>query len=71
MKTLVLFLVAAVLCGLVDAVPPIAGLRAPDAAAASLRLAGAKLDGPARVALVNGFASGGALFSIVLRILRA
>jgi len=63
--------VAAVLCGLVDAVPPIAGLRTPDAGAASLRLAGAKLDGPARVALVNGIASGGALFSVVLRILPA
>ena len=60
--------VAAVLCGLAGAVPPIAGLRTAEPATASLRLARATVAGPARVALVNGFASGGALFSVVLRV---
>jgi 3-oxoacyl-[acyl-carrier-protein] synthase II len=63
--------VAAVLCGAVGAVPPIAGLRSSDRAAASLRLARSRIDGPARVALVNSFASGGALFSAVLRVAAA
>jgi len=60
--------VAAVLCGLAGAVPPIAGLRTAEPATASLRLTRATVAGPARVALVNGFASGGALFSVVLRV---
>jgi 3-oxoacyl-(acyl-carrier-protein) synthase len=60
--------VAAVACGRVGRVPPIAGLRTAAPEAASLRLAMTASDGPARVALVNGVASGGALFSVVLRV---
>ena len=60
--------VAAALCGSVSAVPPIAGLSSPDPASASLNLATSRVRGPARVALVNAFASGGALFSVVLRV---
>jgi len=59
---------AALLCGRVGRVPPIAGLECADAAAASLRLARAAVDAPGPIALVNGFASGGALFSVVLRV---
>jgi 3-oxoacyl-[acyl-carrier-protein] synthase II len=60
--------VTAVLCGAVCAVPPIAGLTSPDPASASLNLATARIDARARIALVNAFASGGALFSVVLRV---
>jgi len=60
--------VAAALCGSVSAVPPIAGLSSPDPASASLNLATIRVRAPARVALVNAFASGGALFSVVLRV---
>jgi 3-oxoacyl-[acyl-carrier-protein] synthase II len=59
---------AAFLCGAVGRVPPIAGLTHPDPAAASLRLARAAVDAPGPIALVNSFASGGALFSVVLRV---
>ena len=61
---------AAFLCGGVGRVPPIAGLVDPDPAAASLRLAREAVDAPGPVALVNSFASGGALFSVVLRVSR-
>ncbi|MEO7274816.1 MAG: beta-ketoacyl synthase N-terminal-like domain-containing protein [Vicinamibacterales bacterium] len=61
--------VAAVACGMVGRIPPVAGLRTATAETASLRLATAASDGPARVALVNGIASGGALFSVILRVL--
>ena len=50
-------------------VPPIAGLAARDPAAAALALATRRMDRPARTALVTSVASGGALFSVVLRIL--
>jgi len=60
--------IAAVLCGADQCVPPVAGLQAGDAAAASLRLATSTVSVPAQVALVNSFASGGALFSVVLRV---
>jgi 3-oxoacyl-[acyl-carrier-protein] synthase II len=60
--------IAAALCGAAGAAPPIAGLTAADAATASLRLAASRIDGPASVALVNSFASGGALFSVVVRV---
>jgi 3-oxoacyl-(acyl-carrier-protein) synthase len=58
---------AALLCGRVGRVPPISGLSHPLPEAASLRLArgGAAAAGP--IALVNSFASGGALASVVLR----
>jgi 3-oxoacyl-(acyl-carrier-protein) synthase len=60
--------VAALLCGAAGAVPPIAGLGGADPATATLRLATARINTPARIALVNGFASGGALFSVVVRV---
>ena len=59
---------AAVLCGRIGRVPPIAGLECADPIAASLRLARIAVDAPGPIALVNGFASGGALFSVVLRV---
>jgi 3-oxoacyl-(acyl-carrier-protein) synthase len=59
--------VAALLCGRLGRVPPIAGLECADPAAASLRLARTAVDAPGPITLVNGFASGGALFSVVLR----
>jgi 3-oxoacyl-[acyl-carrier-protein] synthase II len=62
--------VAAVLCGREGAVPPIAGLSRPDAAAGGLNLARSRTAAPAGLTLVNSFASGGALVSAVLRIAR-
>jgi 3-oxoacyl-[acyl-carrier-protein] synthase II len=61
--------VAAVLCGQVGKVAPVAGLAAPDPALPSLHL----VTGEARRlaaphVLVNGFASGGTLYSLVLRV---
>jgi 3-oxoacyl-[acyl-carrier-protein] synthase II len=58
---------AALLCGAIGRVPPIAGLECADPAAASLRLARTAMDAPGPIALVNGFASGGALFSVVVK----
>jgi len=60
--------IAALLCGKAGRVPPISGLAKPDAAAATLRLAVEAMDAPGPIALVNSFASGGALFSVVLRV---
>jgi 3-oxoacyl-[acyl-carrier-protein] synthase II len=60
--------IAALLCGKAGRVPPIAGLVRPDAAAMTLRLAVGAVDAPGPIALVNSFASGGALFSVVLRV---
>jgi len=61
-------LAAAVLCGARSEIPPIAGLRAADPATGQLRLATTTVHAPARVALINSFASGGALFSVVVRV---
>jgi 3-oxoacyl-[acyl-carrier-protein] synthase II len=58
---------AALLCGRIGRVPPIAGLSRPDPSTARLRLADAASAAPGPVALVNSFSSGGALFSVVLR----
>ena len=58
---------AAFLCGREGRVPPIAGLVTPDAAASGLTLATTSLAAPGPIVLVNSFASGGALFSAVLR----
>lgn len=58
---------AALLCGRAGRVPPIANLAEPDPAAASLRLARTSTAAPGPIALVNSIASGGALFSVVLR----
>ena len=60
--------IAALLCGKAGRVPPIFGIAKPDAAGGALRLAVATVDAPGPVALVNSFASGGALFSVVLRV---
>ncbi len=59
---------AAFLCGRAGWVPPIAGLETPDPAAAGLHLATAPVAAPGPIVLVNTFASGGALFSVVLRV---
>jgi 3-oxoacyl-(acyl-carrier-protein) synthase len=59
---------AAFLCGAVGHVPPIAGLAEPCAEARELRLARGRTRAEGPVALINSFASGGALFSVVLRI---
>jgi 3-oxoacyl-[acyl-carrier-protein] synthase II len=59
---------AALLCGARGEVPPIAGLSAPCAEASLLRLARQRTPAPGPTVLVNGFASGGALFSVVLRV---
>ena len=59
---------AAFLCGRMGRVPPIAGLIEPDSATATLRLARGAVDAPGPIVLVNSVASGGALFSAVLRI---
>ncbi len=59
---------AALLCGRAGRVPPIAGLVEPDASTARLRLARQAADAPGAIALINSFASGGALFSVVLRV---
>lgn len=59
---------AAFLCGRQRKVPPVAGLKAVLAEAADLRIAREAVDLPGPIALVNSFASGGALFSVVLRV---
>lgn len=59
---------AACLCGRAGAVPPVTGLETPDAAASALRLVRARTALPGPVVLVNAFASGGALLSVVLRL---
>ena len=58
---------AAFLCGGAGEVPPIAGLSTADAVASPLRLARERTAAPGPIVLVNSFASGGALFSVVLR----
>jgi 3-oxoacyl-[acyl-carrier-protein] synthase II len=60
--------IAAFLCGRAGRVPPIAGLSHPDPVTASLNLARQAVDAPGPIALVNSVASGGALFSVVLRV---
>jgi 3-oxoacyl-[acyl-carrier-protein] synthase II len=61
---------AAFVCGAVGQAPPITDFCEPSPAAAGLRLASVatRIDSP--YALVNSFASGGALFSAVLRVRR-
>jgi 3-oxoacyl-[acyl-carrier-protein] synthase II len=62
--------VAAILCGAACRVPPVAGLTDIDPVAARLRIATSSTTVPGPLALVNSFASGGALFSAVLRLHR-
>lgn len=59
---------AAFLCGAAGRVPPVAGLVAALPEGRALRLAHRSCEAPGPVALVNSFASGGALFSVVLRV---
>jgi 3-oxoacyl-[acyl-carrier-protein] synthase II len=61
---------AAVLCGAIGRVPPIAGICEPDAVAAPLNLARTATDAPGDIVLINSVASGGALYSAVLRVPR-
>jgi len=58
---------SAILCGALGKVPPIAGLRDPDSAASMLNLARTVVDAPGDIVLVNSVASGGAVYSAVLR----
>jgi 3-oxoacyl-[acyl-carrier-protein] synthase II len=60
--------VAALLCGRAGKVPPIAGFSNLDPSMAQLRLAREPMESPGQIVLVNSFASGGALFSVVLRV---
>jgi len=60
--------IAALVCGKAGLVPPVAGLSTADPAAKSLRLAATAMDAPGPIVLVNSFASGGALFSVVLHV---
>jgi 3-oxoacyl-(acyl-carrier-protein) synthase len=60
--------VAALLCGRARQVPPVAGLATIDRALESLHVATASIAAPGPIVLVNSFASGGALFSVVLRV---
>jgi 3-oxoacyl-(acyl-carrier-protein) synthase len=60
--------IAALLCGREGRVPPIAGFSHADASAHGLRLATQAVAAPGRIALINSFASGGALFSVVLHV---
>ena len=62
--------VAAILCGAIGKVPPIAGLRVADRSVQSRSLATTAVDAPGEIVLVNSIASGGALFSAVLRVPR-
>jgi 3-oxoacyl-[acyl-carrier-protein] synthase II len=59
---------AAVVCGAAGRVPPIAGLTDVDECTTGLHLATSATPAPGPTVLVNSVASGGALFSAVLRI---
>jgi 3-oxoacyl-(acyl-carrier-protein) synthase len=59
---------AALLCGGANLVPPVARLVVPSADAAPLRLVQTPTALPGPIVLVNAIASGGSLFSVVIRI---
>jgi 3-oxoacyl-(acyl-carrier-protein) synthase len=59
---------AAFLCGRQRRVPPVAGLVKADHAARRLNVVRQSTEAPGPIALVNGFASGGTLCSVVLRV---
>jgi 3-oxoacyl-[acyl-carrier-protein] synthase II len=61
---------AALLCGVTGRVPPVSGLADVDLPARDLRLATTAVDAPGPIVLVNSFASGGALYSCVVRVNR-
>ena len=67
LAALILSCAAALLCGAIGRVPPIAGLTVAGEEAARLQLAHESVPARGPIALVNSFASGGALASIVLR----
>jgi 3-oxoacyl-[acyl-carrier-protein] synthase II len=58
---------AALLCGAAGEVPPTAGLVEP-VCGSRLRVVRSRVKAPGPIVLVNSFASGGALFSVVLRV---
>jgi 3-oxoacyl-(acyl-carrier-protein) synthase len=60
--------VAALVCGAADAVPPIAGFHAALDEADGLNLAASCRSPGSPLALINSVGSGGALFSVVLRV---
>lgn len=60
--------IAALLCGGDGQVPPIAGLVNIDPTAQGLALATSAVASPGPLTLINSFASGGALFSAVVRV---
>jgi 3-oxoacyl-(acyl-carrier-protein) synthase len=60
--------VAALLCGRIGLVPPVANLDQLDPACAGLRIARGAEPAPGPVVLINSVASGGALVSAVLRV---
>ena len=60
--------VAALACGAAGFVPPVSGLIEPMVEAASLNLAARTSPLPGPIALVNSVASGGSIFSVVLRL---
>jgi 3-oxoacyl-[acyl-carrier-protein] synthase II len=60
--------IAAFVCGREGKVPPVAGLVDPVDEARPLRVARETADAPGPIVVVNSFASGGALFSLVLHI---
>lgn len=61
---------AAFLCGVTGEVPPIATLVNPDPTSGELQLVRSRTPLPGPVALINSFASGGSLFSAVVRVAR-
>jgi 3-oxoacyl-(acyl-carrier-protein) synthase len=61
---------AALLCGAAGIAPPIAGLTEPDPETRALRLATSAMPIAGSLAMVNSFASGGALLTAVLRVAR-
>ena len=62
--------VAAVVCGSAGEVPPIVGLGETDPAASELNLVTSRQILPGPIALINAIGSGGAVFSVVLKVER-
>jgi 3-oxoacyl-[acyl-carrier-protein] synthase II len=60
--------IAAVVCGAVQEVPPIAGIGTLAPSAAGLNIARTRCRLPGPYALINSSSSGGSLFSVVLRV---
>ena len=59
---------AAFLCGAVGRVPPVAALVEPDLATGALNLVRAPAAASGPTVIINSFGSGGALFSVVIRV---